>query len=143
MKNQIKPFALIIEDSISAAKMFSLALEEAGFNTDIILDGITGINRLAEITPDVIVLDLHLPFATGEEILQQIQNKQRFQSTRIIIATADANFANFVQDRADFVLLKPISYEQLNQLATRLQNVIIPSTTHKNNPTHAPNSDFS
>ena len=140
MNNQIKPFAIIIEDSISAAKMFSLAFEAAGFNTEIILDGITGQNRLAEITPDVLVLDLHLPFATGEEILQQFQQNRRLQTTRIIIATADANFANLVQDNADFVLLKPISYDQLHQLATRLQKVIVVPPTKDINSSQFQNS---
>ncbi len=142
MGNKTKPFALIIEDSISTAKMFSLALEGAGFNTEIIFDGISGIKRIAELTPDVLVLDLHLPFATGEEILQQMYDKQRFQSTRIIIATADANFATMVQERVDFVLLKPISYEQLHQLATRLRKGPAVPFTNDANSTHIQKSDF-
>lgn len=136
MKNKANPFALIIEDSLSAAKMFALALEGAGFNTEIVFDGISGKNRLAKTTPDIIMLDLHLPLATGEEILQHIQNEQRFQSTRIVVATADANFAKLVQDQVDFVLLKPISYEQLHQLATQLRKkdlISLPKDTHNTN----------
>jgi len=142
MHKQTKPFALIIEDSISAAKMFSLALEGAGFNTEIIFDGISGKNRLAELSPDVLVLDLHLPFATGEEILQQIKDKKRFQSTSIIIATADANFAKLIQDQVDFVLLKPISYEQLHQLGTRLQKRNIVPFSNNGNITQNQDTDL-
>lgn len=124
--NSVKPFGIIIEDSVSTAKMFSIALEEAGFNTEIILDGATAQKRLGEISPDVLILDLHLPFTSGEEILEKIKTSKNFRATKVIIATADANFAKHVQDdtNVDFVFLKPISYEQLHQLATRLKNRI-------------------
>jgi CheY-like chemotaxis protein len=36
-------------------------LEVAGFETEIIHDGSQALTRLAEITPAVVVMDLHLP----------------------------------------------------------------------------------
>ena len=127
MTSKIKPFGIIVEDSISTAKIFSIALEKAGYITEIILDGATAQQRLAEITPDILIIDLHLPFATGEEILQHTQTNEQFKSTTVIIATADANFAQYMQtqENVDFVMLKPISMGQLRQLATRLKETIV------------------
>ena len=59
-----------------------------------------------------------------------------------MIASADANFANHVRDLADFVLLKPISYEQLRQLATRLKKATIVQFTQNSRNGRIHNSDY-
>jgi len=75
---------------------------------------------LKEIVPDLIILDLHMPGVTGEELLKQIRADERMEKTRVIIASADALRAQQLSSQVDMVLLKPISFTQLNQLAGRL-----------------------
>jgi hypothetical protein len=38
----------------------------------------------------------------------------------VVIATADPQMADELQDRSDLVLLKPVSFNQLRDLAARL-----------------------
>lgn len=114
-----KPFAMIIEDNEDQNLVFTQALEQAGYQTESIQDGIIAQRRLAEVVPEVIVLDLHLPSVDGEKLLDQIRGDARFTNTRVVLATADALLASTLQSRADFVFLKPISFSQLNQLASR------------------------
>jgi CheY-like chemotaxis protein len=118
-----KPLALIIEDDPQLSRIFTLALS-AHFQTEAILDGQAGLTRLEQVTPAVIVLDLHLPEISGEKILAYICNEPRLGETRIIIATADARQAEHLEDQADIVLLKPISPVQLRELAVRLYTSI-------------------
>jgi CheY-like chemotaxis protein len=113
------PLALIIEDDPQLSQIFTLALS-SHFQTEAILDGQAGLTRLEQVTPAVIVLDLHLPEVNGEKILDYICNEPRLGDARIIIATADARQAEALEDRADIVLLKPISPVQLRELAMRL-----------------------
>lgn len=113
--------ALIIEDDPKLAHIFSLALQSVQFETEIIQDGEDALNRLAEITPAVVVLDLHLPRVSGRDILRQIRADERLAKTRIMIATADALMAEKLRGEADLVLLKPISVGQLRDLAQRLR----------------------
>jgi CheY-like chemotaxis protein len=114
-----KPKALVIEDYADQAIVFQRALEIAGFDTEMLTDGEAAQTRLAEIVPALVILDLHLPGVPGSQLLQQIRTDQRLQPTRVIIATADALLAQSLAQQADQVLLKPISFRRLNQVAER------------------------
>ena len=115
-----KRFAMIIEDNEDLAIIFAEALQAAGFETGIIQDGETAVAELEASVPRIIILDLHLPHVSGEKILQDIRSDQRFDGTRVIIATADPRMADMLKGDADLVLLKPISFGQLRDLAARL-----------------------
>ena len=116
-----QPFALIIEDDDKLSKIFSLTLEATAYTTEIVRNGQAALGRLAEVVPDLVILDLHLPYVSGKEILQHIRADERLNDTRIILATADAFMADELQNAADLVLLKPISVPQLSDLADRLR----------------------
>ncbi len=111
---------LIIEDDDDLSVIFSEALQAAGFKTEIIQSGDQALARLAVTTPDVVVLDLHLPRVAGMDILHQIRADARLVKTRVIVATAHPRMAESLRDEADLVLLKPISFSQLRDLAAIL-----------------------
>lgn len=116
---ETKPLALIIEDNADQNLIFTTALEQAGYETESIQDGLTAQKRLTEVVPKTIVLDLHIPGIEGKTLLSQIRNDQRLANVRVMLATADAALADRLQAQADLVLLKPISFSQLNLLASR------------------------
>jgi DNA-binding response OmpR family regulator len=113
--------ALVIEDDEAYASLFSEALQSAGFEVEIILDGKTAMYRLNDTTPMVVVLDINLPYVSGDKILHYIRGDKRLANTRVIIASANTLAAADLQNEADLVLVKPVSYEQLSNLAVRLQ----------------------
>lgn len=115
-----KPLALIIEDEIDLAEIYSKALQGGGFDTEVIQDGKAALSRLAGNAPSVIVLDLHLPQVDGARILQQIRANKHLTKTAVIITTADERMAEDMHTKADLVLLKPISLDQLRELAKRM-----------------------
>ena len=115
------PVALIIEDDLNLATIYAEALRMAEFETEIVHDGQTALARLTVTTPTVVLLDLHLPYVSGQTILQQIRADKRLAKTRVLLATADSLKAESLQGEADLVLLKPISFHQLRDLAKRLR----------------------
>jgi DNA-binding response OmpR family regulator len=114
------PLALIIEDNEDASIIFANALQEAGFESEIIRDGEKALIWLAETVPAVVVLDLGLPGVSGVEILRQIRADARLAQTHVIIATAFPDMAVGFEEKVDLVLIKPISYNQLRDLAKRV-----------------------
>ena len=114
-----KPLAFIVEDYEDSANVFSWALEMAGYEVEVAPDGAIAQKRLAEIVPDLIILDLHIPYVPGDVLLQQIRADARYSNTRVFLATADANMATQLRDKAELILLKPISPTQLRDLAER------------------------
>ncbi len=115
------PLVLIIEDDPQINQVFMLALSDT-FEVESVTDGAQALVRLSEDNiPHLIILDVNLPGASGAKILQIIRADSRFSATRIILATADSRKADELQDKADIVLLKPISVMQLRELANRLK----------------------
>jgi DNA-binding response OmpR family regulator len=112
--------ALIIEDDEDLSFIFAEAMRAAGFEPEIIRDGQVALDRLDGAAPSVILLDLHLPHVAGTDILKQIRTKEHLKKVRVVVATADARLAEQTDRQADFVLIKPISFSLLRDLATRL-----------------------
>lgn len=115
-----KPLALIVEDDPHLSRIFSITLSEA-FETETMVDGLLALERLKEIVPHLLVLDINLPGASGAQILHVVRSDRRFDAVRVILATADSHQAYELQDKADIVLLKPISPAQLRDLSNRLK----------------------
>lgn len=115
-----KPIAFIIEDDAKLGNVFSLALQLVQIDAELIADGKTALTRLNETTPDLIILDLHLPYVSGDEILRVIRANDRLAQVPVILGTADSRQADYLQEQAEIVLLKPISPKQLAELAIRL-----------------------
>jgi CheY-like chemotaxis protein len=114
------PVALIVEDHEDQALVFESAVTLAGFETTQINNGRKASEFLMTNVPDVVILDLHLPDMTGDEILKQIRADERLSATKVILATADGALANRVEDQADLVLLKPVSFDQMKSLSKKV-----------------------
>lgn len=115
--------AFIIEDDFDLSTIFDEALKAAGFETHVIRDGGKAVNKLESVTPDVVILDLHLPGVGGADILDQIRADEAMKHTRVIVTTADARLAETLHDKADLVLVKPVSFTQLRDMAQRLKKL--------------------
>lgn len=115
-----RPSVLIVEDNAQLAEIFSLTLQSLGLTVHWVADGQSALTRLAENTPDLVLLDLHLPDVSGREVLRYIRGQERLAHLPVILATADDQFGELLQSEADLLLLKPISTDQLRQLVSRL-----------------------
>jgi len=114
-----KPLAMIIEDDRSIGEIFELALKDS-FRVEKYRYGKSAMTRLDEVTPSIIILDLHLPDVPGRKILEIAHKDPKTRKPKVILATADAVQADFLREAVDIVLIKPISPIQLRQLASRL-----------------------
>jgi DNA-binding response OmpR family regulator len=116
------PFALIVEDDNKLATIFTKALQEAGYHTETIQRGDHAMTRLDELIPDVVILDLHLPYVGGIDILDRIRREPRLAAVKVVTVTADLYLAKeSVQDKADWVLIKPVSFTRLRDLVAELR----------------------
>ena len=114
--------ALTIEDDPDLAEIYDQALRGAGYKTEIIYDGKAAQKRLGDVVPHLIVLDILLPGISGQDLLSQIRADKRLKGTIVLVATADTTMAEVCRDSADFVLVKPIFFSQLCDIASRLHD---------------------
>ncbi len=115
-----KLLAFVVEDEASVADMFAEALRRLGFEVEVLRSGKAAQERLAQAVPTVVILDLHLPFVSGDALLDQIRADPRLEQTRVIVTTGDPQRAAALKTQADLVLVKPVSFNQLSALAARL-----------------------
>ena len=115
-----KPLALVVEDDQDLSIIFGEALELANCKTKVIQDGEKALEWLAENLPSLVVLDLHLPNVGGKSILSYIRRQPHLANARVIITTADARLGESLRSQAQLVLIKPVSFIQLRNLAKRL-----------------------
>ena len=117
--NDMQNLAFVIEDDEDLAGIFTEALKVSGFEVETIRDGALAQKRIGEASPEIIILDMHLPHVDGPALLTQIHADEHLKDTRIFLATADAQMGEFYRGQVDSVLIKPISFSQLRDLTAR------------------------
>ena len=115
-----RPFIMIVEDDVELGDIISTVLQDSGLNTETVRDGGVAFDRIMATEPDVVLLDMHLPNVSGNEILDSIRATPKLKATRVVITTADALLGRANEDKADLVLIKPISFDQILSLTTRM-----------------------
>ncbi len=116
-----QPLAFVIEDDPKQAAIFLQALQMAGYATELVNDGGLALERLLAARPSLVVLDLQLPNASGETILRQLRAEPSLAAMRVLLATAQDRRAEHLRALSDLILLKPVSFVQLRDLALRLR----------------------
>jgi len=116
------PQVFIIEDDENIAAIFKAAIDQAGLTSEIISDGQTALEHLVNETPNAILLDLHLPFVSGQEILTYIRATERLAKTRVVVVSADVFKVEQLQKEGYETLLKPVGFRQMYALAVQLKN---------------------
>jgi CheY-like chemotaxis protein len=115
-------FALVVDDDPSLGSLFASVLRTVGITTETLTDGTQTLTKMAERVPDLVTLDLQMPRTSGADILQAIRADDRFKNTKVMIITASSqtSYNPDIQDMADLVLLKPVTFEQVSNFAGRL-----------------------
>ena len=111
-----KRSALIIEDDPKLCVIYQTALQQAGFETDLDSTGSQFPDKLSSMHPDLVVLDIHLPYASGKDILEQIRSDERWAKVVVIVTTADLFLSKSLEKQADYVLIKPVSVGRLMKI---------------------------
>ncbi len=105
---------LVVEDDRTVGPYVVRGLEENGFQSDLVDDGMEGLRRASGGRYDLIVLDLRLPGMTGLEVVRTLRD--RGNTTPILVLTAQDAVDFKVQALragADDYVTKPFSFEEL------------------------------
>lgn len=82
-----KKTILIVEDEETLAFSLKRKLEASGFTAELALDGEEAIQRVNELKPDLILLDLILPKIGGVEVLKKIKAVEETKNIPVIVLT--------------------------------------------------------
>lgn len=117
---------LIVDDQLDISLTLSAILQElAEVNISIVVDGQETLDSLREATFDILFLDLDLPLATGEEVLDAIAAGENVQKPHHIIVMSAGARLHELQGRVspDLIaglLKKPFQYEDLRGIIAKV-----------------------
>ncbi|MCS6994955.1 MAG: response regulator [Anaerolineales bacterium] len=118
----MQPYLLVLEDDPILGKVAIEAARQVGMLALLDSDGDKYRALLAEHgIPQAVLLDLHLPFASGADLLREFRADARFAEVPILIVTADILQARALQEQGERVLLKPVSMMRLQEILSQIQ----------------------
>lgn len=104
---------LVVEDNPQAAKLLSLYLNQAGYQTLIAQSGSQALELAAQCSPMAITLDLLLPDIDGWEVLTELKAIPRTRNIPVVIVSVlDRQTLGFRLGAADY-LVKPVERAEL------------------------------
>jgi DNA-binding NtrC family response regulator len=120
----MKPRILIIDDEKNIRDVFTLLLEDHGYEVGTAEAGGAGVEKARLLEPDVVLLDMNLPDLTGLDVLARL--KEEHPGTGIIIITAYGTIRSAVEATklgAYAYLEKPVDNEEMLLAVARILEV--------------------
>lgn len=113
---QLKKVALIVDDSLTMRKVLSRVLERENFEVVTANDGMDAIQKLQQISPDIILTDIEMPRMDGFEFSRYVRDNEQTANTPLIVIssrTADKHRNVAAEIGVNVFLGKPVQDEVL------------------------------
>jgi CheY-like chemotaxis protein len=112
---------LVVDDELANAEVLSLILEEEGYRVFCASNGRQGLDRVAEVRPDLVVLDFMMPVMNGADVGRALRASPETRHIRILMNSSmseeavRAHFAGY-----DHFLRKPYNIDVALEVIQRL-----------------------
>lgn len=113
---------LVVDDQPVAALFASRVLESAGMLTERVTDPLLILDVLDAFQPDLVVMDLHMPGASGIELTRIIRDQDRYADLPILFLSAELDpeqQLSALRVGGDDFLAKPVTPERLLDCVTQ------------------------
>ena len=129
------PLVLVADDEEDIRALVAFRLERAGYEVITAADGEEALTLATTLLPDLVVLDMMMPKATGLEVTRSLRELDETKEIPVILLTAraqEADVARGFEAGADDYVKKPFSPQDLQlrvqTLLERRSAASIPST---------------
>ncbi|WP_417523719.1 response regulator transcription factor [Marinovum sp.] len=114
---------LLVEDEQNIALALKFLIEKMGHKVTHIDDGHRALSEVVGLAPDLVLLDVTLPGASGYEVCQHIRASRALDATRVLILTArgaDIERRKALALGADGFMSKPFEMSELQAQVSAL-----------------------
>jgi two-component system alkaline phosphatase synthesis response regulator PhoP len=119
---------LIADDENDILEIISYNLLKEGYNVYTARDGNEALEKAKVIEPEMLILDILMPYKSGVEVCRTLRSQPKFKNTLIILLTALSDEGSHIRgldSGADDYITKPISpkvlMSRVNALFRRIQ----------------------
>ena len=110
------PMVLVVDDSLTVRKITTRLLTREGYRVDSAKDGVDALEKMHDLIPDVVLLDVEMPRMDGFELARVMRSDSRLKSVPIIMITsrtADKHRNHAMEIGVNVYLGKPYQEQQL------------------------------
>ena len=114
---------LACDDEKHIVRLVQVNLERAGYTVVTANDGKEALQKVEEENPDLVVLDVMMPYMDGFEVLQNLRRNSATRDIPVIMLTAKAQDADVFkgwQSGVDCYLTKPFNPMELLSFVKRI-----------------------
>lgn len=114
---------LVCDDERHIVRLIQVNLEKQGWNVVTAYDGKEGLEKVASEKPDLLVLDVMMPYMDGFEVLKSIRKDPGTEKLPVIMLTAKAQDKDVFEGYhygADMYLTKPFNPRELVTFVKRI-----------------------
>ncbi|GAB2604433.1 response regulator transcription factor [Nitrincola alkalisediminis] len=114
---------LVVDDEPNILLSLEFLMEQAGFTVFTAEDGETALQKIHELDPNLVLLDISLPGISGFDVLAELRENERFQHLPVIMLTAHGREVEREKGMAlgaDDYITKPFSTQALVQKVKNL-----------------------
>ena len=90
MAENPKQVIMAVEDNEDNRDLIVKVLSRLGYEVVGVSDGSEALDRLSEVAPDLILMDINLPDMDGYEVTRKIRDNETFGKVPIVALTANA-----------------------------------------------------
>jgi two-component system cell cycle response regulator DivK len=134
---------LVVEDNELNLKLFCDLLRAHGFEAEPVRDGREALERARAFAPDLVVMDIQMPYISGLELIEQMKADAELRRTPIMAVTAYAAKGDEERIRdagAEGYVSKPISVVKFVEAVAALLAVAAARATAE--PEAAPEAEM-
>ena len=120
---------LLADDSVTAQNMGRKILADAGYEVVAVNNGSAALKKIAELKPDLVILDVYMPGYSGLEVCQRL--KESPETSRIPVLLSVGKLEPFKPEeaqrvRADGYIVKPFEASELLSALSKLEDKVVP-----------------
>lgn len=107
---------LVVDDSATVRKLISSKLEKSGHNVVCAVDGVDGLEKIAECQPDLVFLDITMPRKDGYVVCKEIRSNPAGKDLPVVMISGKDGFFDKVRGKmagASGYVTKPFGPETL------------------------------
>ena len=102
------PTILVVDDDADARRMYSEYMRSKGWTVFTASEGRAGLDKITDLTPDLVVLDLAMPRVDGWTVLKQMRESSWTSRIPVVVVTALQDVRDeTLRAGADAYLTKP------------------------------------
>jgi two-component system response regulator MtrA len=107
---------LIVDDEMSNTQLFGMMLEMEGYRPVAAVDAATALEALRQQIPDVMIVDVMLPGASGLDLCRKVRTELGLTALPIVIVSAKSQLQDVqagLEAGANTYLMKPVTKAEL------------------------------